>query len=193
MIGHLSVFSWITLALWAVLTVYLARGARTANAGIEQRQKAPAAARILKLAFMLFLFAVLYFPSALGIHAQPAAASPLQGAAGVLLCAAGVAVVIASRQFLGRNWSDLVALKQDHRLIQTGPYRWVRHPLYSGLLLAILGSVLTVNRPTAFWAVPCILAGLWIKSRQEEQLLQSRFPEYGEYRRHVKAFVPYVL
>jgi protein-S-isoprenylcysteine O-methyltransferase Ste14 len=200
MTNALSVFSWITLGLWVILIAYIARNASIANSAIEHRQRASVPARILKIVAMLYLFALLYVPHWVGVRTDPGFPNPWLGAAGVLLCAAGVllcaagvGLVMASRSFLGRNWSDLVVLKQDHKLIQSGPYRWVRHPLYSGMLLAILGSAVTVNHPAAYVAIPCILAGFWIKSRQEEKLLQTRFPEYGDYRRHVKAFIPFVL
>ncbi len=198
MTNSLSVFSWITVGLWFLLVAYIWREARTANADIEHQAQFSVALRVLKIVGMLYLFALIYFPGWVGIHARPAAANLAatqlgRGLAGVALCAAGVALVIASRRALGRNWSDLVVLKHNHEWIQSGPYRWVRHPLYSGMLLAILGSAVTVNTRIAYLAVPVVLLGFWVKSRQEEALLEQRFPGYRRYRQRVKAFIPFVL
>jgi protein-S-isoprenylcysteine O-methyltransferase Ste14 len=57
----------------------------------------------------------------------------------------GVCFAVWARSHLGKYWSGRITLKEDHRVIQTGPYAWVRHPIYSGLLLALLGTVLTVG------------------------------------------------
>jgi protein-S-isoprenylcysteine O-methyltransferase Ste14 len=194
MTNSLSIYSWITMGLWCVLIIYIVRGARTANAEIEHPARMSVFSRVLKIVGMLYLFALIYFPRSVGIPARPMAAHHLgRDLAGVVLCAAGVALVIASRRALGRSWSDLVVLKNNHELIQRGPYRWMRHPLYSGMLLAILGSAITVNTRVAYLAVPVVLFGFWVKSRQEEALLEQHFSEYRQYRQRVKAFIPFVL
>jgi protein-S-isoprenylcysteine O-methyltransferase Ste14 len=58
--------------------------------------------------------------------------------AGVVVCAAGAGVAIRARRILGRNWSGFVMIKQDHELIQRGPYRFVRHPIYTGIILEVV-------------------------------------------------------
>jgi protein-S-isoprenylcysteine O-methyltransferase Ste14 len=193
MTNSLSTASFITIALWCVLILFVLRGAKTANAEIEHSAAAPLISRTLKILGMLYLFAFIYFPGWVGIHSRPLATWSGLGWIGAALCAAGVALVIASRRNLGRNWSDLVVLKRNHELIQSGPYRWVRHPLYSGMLLAILGSAMTVNSGFAYTAVPIVWLGFWLKARREETLLEQQFPEYRHYRQKVKAFIPLIL
>jgi protein-S-isoprenylcysteine O-methyltransferase Ste14 len=193
MTNSLSIASFITIGLWCVLIIYVLRGAKTASAEIEHPAAASLASRIVKILGMLYLFALIYCPRWVGIHSSPLANWPGRGWIGVAICAAGVGLVIASRRTLGRNWSDLVVLKRNHKLIQSGPYRWVRHPLYSGMLLAILGSAITVNSRVAYLTVPVLLLGFWVKARKEEVLLEKHFPEYGHYRQKVKAFIPSVL
>jgi len=113
---------------------------------------------------------------------------------GIVLCATGIAIAIWARRVLGTNWSGIITLKQDHELIRRGPYRVVRHPIYSGVLLGAAGSFLALL-PTVQGAI-CMLflfAGLRLKSLFEESLLSRHFPgEYPQYRREVKALIPFV-
>ena len=112
-------------------------------------------------------------------------------AAGVLICALGVVIAIWARRILGRNWSGLVMIKEDHELIERGPYRWVRHPIYTGLVLAMAGTVLAV-KPTQAGVIACVVwvMAFYVKSQQEERLLVGEFGErYLEYRERVKAAI----
>src|SRR6202044_2830086 len=71
--------------------------------------------------------------------------SVLTLAIGLCLIAIGLSIAVWARRYLGKYWSGRITLKVDHRIIQAGPYAWVRHPIYSGLLLALLGTVLTIG------------------------------------------------
>jgi protein-S-isoprenylcysteine O-methyltransferase Ste14 len=113
---------------------------------------------------------------------------------GLAMCAAGIALAIHARRILGSNWSGLITLKENHELIRNGPYRFVRHPIYSGLILAVAGTVIATN-PTALGL--CVFAlvaiGLKLKSLGEEKILIPKFPEsYPQYKRQVKSLIPYV-
>jgi len=113
---------------------------------------------------------------------------------GMILCAAGIAVAAWARHRLGTNWSGIVALKQDHTLVRNGPYRYVRHPIYSGIILAAAGTFLAVL-PTLQGVISLlfILVGFRLKSRLEERVLSREFPEeYPRYCSEVKALVPFV-
>lgn len=106
----------------------------------------------------------------------------------------GLWVCLWARLVLGGNWSGAVTLKQDHELIERGPYRYVRHPIYSGFLLMAVGTAILHARGSEFVFCGFILFSLWFKLRAEEELLTRHFPEaYPQYRRHVKALIPYVL
>lgn len=164
---------------WCVLVVYVLRGATTASADIEHQARTSVISRIPKIVEMLYLLVLIYCPRLVGVRARLMTAHLGQSLAGVALCAAGVVLVIASRRALGRNWGDLVVLKRNHELIQRGPYCWVRRPLYNGMLLAILGSAVTVNMGVACLAVLVVLLGFWVKSRQEEILLEQHFQNTG--------------
>ena len=124
---------------------------------------------------------------------------PVNGATellGVLICAAGLALAIWARSILGRNWSGFVVIKEDHELIQGGPYKVVRHPRYTGLILALIGTNLALF-PTERGIV---LVGIWllafyIKARAEERILTQEFGEqYTHYKQRVTgALIPFLL
>jgi protein-S-isoprenylcysteine O-methyltransferase Ste14 len=107
---------------------------------------------------------------------------------------AGLAVMLWARVILGRNWSADVALKEGHELVTSGPYRWVRHPIYSGLLLMALGWAVWRGRYSGFWGLAVLLLLFWIKARAEEQLMIQHFGDaYRSYKARVKALIPYVV
>jgi protein-S-isoprenylcysteine O-methyltransferase Ste14 len=112
---------------------------------------------------------------------------------GLILTAAGIGFAIVARFFLGRNWDGRVVIKKDHTLITSGPYEYVRHPIYSGILLAILGSVIANGRAVYFAFFAWVVIGLWIKSRLEERLMVEQFgAQYVAYRERVKALIPWI-
>jgi protein-S-isoprenylcysteine O-methyltransferase len=114
--------------------------------------------------------------------------------AGVALTYAGIALAIWARIILGKNWSATVTIKEGHRLVQTGPYSTVRHPIYSGLLLAVMGTALVVGEVRGLVAAAIAFTAWLAKSRTEEGFLMEQFgPEYEEYRRHTRALVPFIL
>ena len=105
----------------------------------------------------------------------------------------GLWIAIWARVTLGSNWSSRVTLKEGHELIQRGPYRLIRHPIYSGLLLMILGTAILVGRMGGFFALLICFGGFWVKARQEELLLAKHLPGYPEYMARTKALVPFVV
>ena len=106
----------------------------------------------------------------------------------------GLFVTLWARFTLGRNWSGSVTIKQDHELIERGPYRWVRHPIYTGLLVMAVGTALLRARTSGFVFCGILLVGLWFKLLAEERLLTRHFPEaYPQYRQRVRALIPFVL
>ena len=111
-------------------------------------------------------------------------------AAGVVLLVAGLGFAIWARRHLGRNWSASVVVKEDHALVRTGPYSRVRHPIYTGLLLAFLGTAIAVGEWRGLVGLVVAIVSFLLKSRLEEQRMGETFPEYAEYRRHTAALIP---
>jgi protein-S-isoprenylcysteine O-methyltransferase Ste14 len=120
-------------------------------------------------------------------------AAPFWWILGVALTVAGILLSFWARFFLGRNWSATVTIKQNHELVRSGPYRFVRHPIYSGLLLAILGTALNFGELRGLLALLLALVGWKWKSLLEETFMQQQFGDsYRVYQRQVKALVPFV-
>lgn len=113
---------------------------------------------------------------------------------GAAACVAGLAVAIWARRTLAGNWSSNVTFKQDHELIERGPYRFARHPIYTGMLLMCIGKAMVQGRLIAWIGVALMATGFWIKLKQEEALMRRHFPEeYPGYCKRVKALVPFVV
>lgn len=111
--------------------------------------------------------------------------------AGVLLAATGVAIAIWARWHLGANWSGVVTLKEGHELIRSGPYRTIRHPIYTGILLAMLGSAIAVGEIRGLLAVAIAWLSFYTKARREESLLTQEFGErFSEHLRRTGMFLP---
>lgn len=110
---------------------------------------------------------------------------------GATLAPLGVAYAIWARVYLGSNWSPAPAIKEGHELVTSGPYALVRHPIYTGIILAIFGSGLV----DPWWFVVCMIAALVFVRRVfvEEGLMMRQFPNaYPEYKKHTWALVPWV-
>lgn len=111
-----------------------------------------------------------------------------------LLVLAGVAFSVWARITLGGNWSVEVTFKQDHELIESGPYALVRHPIYTGLIAMALGAAINYGRASGFGILVGVCGALWWKARQEERIMSAHFPgTYAEYKARVRAIIPFVL
>jgi len=95
----------------------------------------------------------------------------------VILVIPGLMIAIVARRTLARNWSGAVALKEDHELIKTGLYQYVRHPIYTGMLLMILATALSFATLGACIGFLIILVGVLLKLQQEEALLTEHFAQ----------------
>ena len=110
---------------------------------------------------------------------------------GVLLTFAGVAVSVWARQALGRNWSADVTIRQDHTLVRSGPYASVRHPIYTGILLSLLGTAIAIGEWRALVALGVVAVGFTFKARKEERFLAEEFgPVFEEHRKRTGFLLP---
>lgn len=144
-------------------------------------------------AVILLGFVTMFVPlgDALGRRVLPP--SPGLSLIAVALNWAGVLFAIWARIYLGRNWSATVALKHEHELVRTGPYRLMRHPIYSGMLLACIGIAVEVDRWQALIGLAFAFIGFRFKSRIEERLMVKRFGrQYEDYRRTTNALFPHI-
>ncbi len=183
--GHWITGCWIVFAAyWLASSLFVKRTAE------RQPWKARwghvlilATATLLILAVPNRVIAAPLVPHTFGIELAAAA-----------IATAGLLGALWARITLGRNWSALVTFKEGHELIETGPYRWVRHPIYTSILLMMLGTVLHMGRLGGLIGLAIASFGFWYKLRQEEVVMESHFPQqYPAYRKRVKALVPFVL
>jgi len=118
--------------------------------------------------------------------------TPALGWTGAVLTVIGIGFAVWARVALGRNWSPRPAVKEHHELVTSGPYEYVRHPIYSGIILSALGTALT---GTVFGAIVFVLAiTLFLaRIRKEEQIMLELFPnEYPGYQARTKRLVPFI-
>jgi protein-S-isoprenylcysteine O-methyltransferase Ste14 len=112
---------------------------------------------------------------------------------GLAITEVGLAFAILARIYIGKNWSALIQVKEGHELIQSGPYAVVRHPIYSGLMLATLGTAIAYGELSGFIGFVMVVGAWAYKSRLEEAAMAEQFGAlYEKYRSHVKALIPFV-
>jgi protein-S-isoprenylcysteine O-methyltransferase Ste14 len=112
---------------------------------------------------------------------------------GVGLCVVGFAFAVWARLHIGRNWGMPMSLRQGHELVTSGPYAYVRHPIYTGIMLAMIGSALAVG---VLWMLLFVLyfAYFIVSARIEERMMLAQFPDaYPAYRRRTRMLVPFVF
>ncbi|HSR64682.1 MAG TPA: isoprenylcysteine carboxylmethyltransferase family protein [Xanthomonadaceae bacterium] len=179
---------------WLAMAAYWLWSARSAKPVAQQE---PVHVRLLAywlplLAAMFLLGPGRWFGSFLREQFVPH--TTLVYSLGLALAVGGVALAIHARAVLGRNWSATVQLKQDHALVTRGAYRWIRHPIYTGLLLLFLGNAVMVGDWRGLFAVAIVFASFWRKLRLEEAWLAAHFgPAYLDYRARTKALLPGLL
>ena len=113
---------------------------------------------------------------------------------GAFVTVAGLLFAVWARRQLGANWSRSVTLKEDHQLITSGPYRIVRHPIYTGILTGFLGTLIAVGQVRGVVAFLLVAIALRFKWRLEEKWMREEFGEtYIDYSRRVPAVIPWRL
>jgi protein-S-isoprenylcysteine O-methyltransferase Ste14 len=116
------------------------------------------------------------------------------GWAAIAVTATGFAFTLWARFRLGSNWSGTISVKVDHELVRTGPYRWVRHPIYTGLIVALTGTALARDQWRGVAAVGMLWVSFTIKRLREEQFMRQTFgAQYLEYSRNTGAIFPLLL
>lgn len=168
---------------WVLFWVYWLVSAAGVKEGSRTRRTRPPGLAVV----VLFLALRLFKADALAVH------SAILEALGAILFASGLALAVWARVHLGRNWGMPMTQKDEPELVTSGPYRLVRHPIYSGMLLAVLGTALAND---VYWLVAfCVLAVYFVYSaRVEEKLMTASFPDtYPSYRAKSKMLIPFVL
>jgi protein-S-isoprenylcysteine O-methyltransferase Ste14 len=182
----------ILLGCWIIFLAYWLISAFTVKRTAEPQRLLSAMAHRIPIGLGWFLLAYQGLPPPMNLVLMPR--TDWGRVIGVVVCVFGLYVTIWARRTLAGNWSSNVTFKQGHELVKTGPYRFVRHPIYTGLLVMCLGSGIEIDRLRCFLSLVVVSIGFWIKLKQEERLMLRHFPDdYPNYQRRVKALVPFVI
>jgi protein-S-isoprenylcysteine O-methyltransferase Ste14 len=150
--------------------------------------------RVLIIAVILLIHRLPFFDQAVrDVRGDVLISSPIAGPIGVLLCGLGFGLAFWARSRLGTNWGMPMSQKENPELVTSGPYAYVRHPIYSGILLAMIGSAVGES---LVWVLPFVLSGIYLlySARNEERLMIEQFPnQYPSYMRRTKMLIPFVL
>src|SRR5262245_21534985 len=181
-----AIFVWLVYALWLMLVGYLTVSA----VGVKEETQG----HLLQSFSILFAIVVSFLLPCLPIFhfLSFAPVNPVSSSIGVILCVSGMAVLVWARQTLGRNWSQTVAAKKEPELVTSGPYRYVRHPMYFGGFIAAIGSAIVCGGGWIFLIV--ILGSLFLwRVVAEDKLMAQQFPnEYAGYKKRTKTLIPYI-
>lgn len=192
----MTIYGWLIFAPWLTLVAYWALKAAAVKRSIGTRWL-----WWREIAVRLAFFALVVLALQLAAVAQalpneisyPLSSSTLMGVTGFVLCVLGIGMAILGRASFGPDWSSSESNHEDRELITTGPYALVRHPIYGGMLLAMLGSAMGQS---VFWLLPLGVYGpqFILSARREERLLIERSPErYRAYMKRTKMLLPFVL
>ncbi|MGH8320255.1 MAG: methyltransferase family protein [Steroidobacteraceae bacterium] len=182
-------FFYITWTLWIIVWLVLAR-----NVKVTVRRQA-ALPRLLNTGLLLCAAALLCVPGVpvpeLSVRFLPGSQWKFWAGLGAALTLVGLLFTVWARIYLGRNWSGVAALKADHELVTGGPYRWVRHPIYSGLVLAFAGTAVATGQWRGVLAVALSLIAVAHRIIIEERFMRQQFGAvYDAYAQRVRALVP---
>ncbi len=187
--------NWIIAASWLVFIAYWFISAKGVKRSIGRRPwRKEIGLRLVIILIALLIIRVPALRHELWLAQQYVAGGGLVlGFAGAALCALGIGFAIWARVYLGRNWGMPMARKEDPELVTGGPYAYVRHPIYGGLLIAMLGSAIG---GMIVWLVVVVLGAAFFvySARTEEKLMLEQFPEqYPAYMKRTKMFVPFII
>jgi protein-S-isoprenylcysteine O-methyltransferase Ste14 len=180
------------LSFWVAAGVVWLVGAFTSK---RAERVQPTRSRLIQIALALLAFAIGFSKRfEFGLLRRPfVPASPGVAYIGLVFTFIGISFAIWARLLLGGNWSGSVTVKENHTLVKRGPYASVRHPIYSGFLLAVLGTAIAFRELRGLVAIALVFVLVATKARIEEKFMIERFgTEYREYGRRVKALIPFV-
>ena len=187
----MTIFQWIIPALWLLFLVYWAVSAigakRSLGTSAWWKQS------LLRGGIVVLTLAAIHFAGA--GHALRAAQvyqarSVLLGAIGALLVLLGVGLAIFARVYLGRNWGMPMSRKAEPELVTRGPYAFVRHPIYTGLIMGAVAMAALQAKPWAIAGAALFSLGFTLKARVEERFLEKEIGGYDAYRRRVAMILP---
>lgn len=182
----MHVVALIVLVAWVAFWIYWLAASVGAKAG-RSRWTGFAGIRVAVVLLVLLLVRARVFKG------QTVTTDPWLEGVGLAVFTSGLAVAVWARVHLGRNWGTPMSQKADPELVTTGPYRRVRHPIYSGIILAMVGTAVAVSW---YWLIAVALVGGYFvySAVREERYLSQRFPDaYPRYQGSAKMLIPFVF
>jgi protein-S-isoprenylcysteine O-methyltransferase Ste14 len=192
----MTIFNQLITIFWFIFLVYWLISARGVKRDVHGRSWWYGAIFRITVVIIVFLLFRAQIPEHLFRPIQnyvAFSANPVINGIGVALCAIGLALAIWARVYLGKNWGMPMSLKVEPELVTTGPYAFVRHPIYSGILLAMLGSVFV---SVMIWLILFVIfcAYFVYSARVEERIMATKFPNhYRQYKNRTKMLIPFVF
>ena len=162
----------------------------------KTQQRESIASRLSYTVILIPAVWLVFFAHRLGFwwHRSIFTATAVTGSVAVALTALGFALTLWARYILGSNWSGNVTIKVAHQLIRTGPYRFVRHPIYTGIIVAAAGTAIALDQTRGLIALALLWLGFNIKRLKEEQFMRQTFGEqYAAYSESTGAIFPSLL
>ena len=193
-VESVGVFDALLLGLWLVFLGYWIFAATRVK---RRARGAPWRGAALRVALLLGILVLIRELFRLRVwHIVPLAAThvnPIAASIGVAVCGFGIAVAIWARVYLGQNWGMPMSLREGHELVTTGPYAFIRHPIYTGLLLALIGSTMVHWFPRIV-LLPVIFAYFIYAGCMEERTMREQFPtDYPAYFKRTKMLIPFLF
>jgi protein-S-isoprenylcysteine O-methyltransferase Ste14 len=191
----MKIFYLIILILWLIFLVFWLVSATGAKHSVHDGSWwKDALFRLILIAAILLPLGALRFGNLLGnVGSYETGTSRIVlGSIGVFFCVSGMALAILARIYIGRNWGMPMTRRENPELVTTGPYAYVRHPIYTGMLLAVLGTVLVSGIPWLITFVFICAYFVYSAKTEEKQMLQQFPKAYPEYRKRVKALIPFI-
>jgi len=177
-------WTWIAFGLYWLIAARRVKAARTTESPVY---------RLFRILLLTITFTLLFAKwTAIGFLDRSFLPQKQSVAyIGFALSLAGLAIAVWARMSLGQYWSDKIVLKVDHRLVRSGPYARMRHPIYSGVLLGVAGSALVVDQWRGVLAFVLLLTNYWVKAKREDKILAGAFAEdFAEHRRRAGFMSP---
>src|SRR5579871_946821 len=189
-----SVYTIVAFWSWLVLFLVWLPGYFTSKRSIDKPNRSRQLVINLCLIagfFLVFSYRALAKTPFFGMQIIPHTVS--WGIAGMVLDTFSIMFAIWARITIGRNWSGTVTLQKGHELVQSGPYAFVRHPIYGGMLLAMLGTALTIGLLASFLGILLAATGFLARVQQEDELMAREFTElHSAYKQKTKKLIPFV-
>lgn len=175
------------LVCWVAFWIYWLLASASAKTGTRRNWTGFAGFRVGIILIVLLLVRTRVLKGHAGTN------DPLLWGIGLAVFVAGLGLAVWARVYIGSNWGMPMTQKEEPELVTSGPYHRVRHPIYTGIILGMVGTAIAVS---IFWLVAVVLMGAYFiySAVVEERNLAKQFPDtYPEYKRSTKMLLPFIF